>query len=161
MAIRVVAAESMSTGTASVSGADGAASISLPGRITAYMAAPVWHSALDTLARNPRRPIIVDASGLEYVDNVGAALLFDLIRRDRPTHSQVEIRNLAVNVAALVREFDPGDFVAPPPGRHSPARNAASTDARLFSPTNGPKLELLLAPGPQEVQRTHSQLEQT
>ena len=120
MAIRVVANESMSTSTASVSGADAAASISLPDRITAYTAAPIWQSALDTLARNPHRPIIVDASGLEYVDNVGTALLFDLIRRDRPAHSQVEIRNLAVNVAALVRDFDPGDFVAPPPGRRHP-----------------------------------------
>ena len=103
-----------------VTGADGAASIRLPDRITAYTAAPIWQSALDTLARNPHRPIIVDASRLEYVDNVGTALLFDLIRRDRPAHSQVEVRNLAVNVAALVRDFEPGDFVAPPPGRRPP-----------------------------------------
>jgi anti-anti-sigma regulatory factor len=68
MAIRVVADEWMSTGAASVSGADGAASIRLPDRITAYTAAPIWQSALDTLARNPHRPIIVDASRLEYVD---------------------------------------------------------------------------------------------
>jgi phospholipid/cholesterol/gamma-HCH transport system permease protein len=110
----------MSTGAASVSGADGAASIRLPDRITAYTAAPIWQSALDTLARNPHRPIIVDASRLEYVDNVGTALLFDLIRRDRPAHSQVEVRNLAVNVAALLRDFEPASFVAPPPRRRSP-----------------------------------------
>ncbi len=97
-----------------------AASIRLPHRITAYTAAPIWQSALDTLARNPHRPIIVDASRLEYVDNVGTALLFDLIRRDRPAHSQVEVRNLAVNMAALVRDFEPGGFVAPPPGRQPP-----------------------------------------
>ena len=115
MTIRVVASESMSTGTTSVAGADDAASISLPDRITAYTAAPVWQSALDTLARNPHHPIVVDASRLEYVDSVGTALLFDLIRRDRPAHSQVEVRNLAVNVGALVRDFDPADFVAPPP----------------------------------------------
>ena len=109
----------MSTSTTIVPAADGIATVMLPDGITAYTAALIWKSALDTLARNPDRPIVFDASGLEYVDNVGAALLFDLTRRERPAHSQVEIRNLAVNVAALVRDFDPSDFVAPPPGpRH-------------------------------------------
>ena len=116
MAISVLADESMSTGAASVSGTDGA-SIRLPDRITAYTAAPIWQSALDTLARNPQHPMVIDAARLEYVDNVGAALLFDLTRRERPAHSQVEIRNLALNVAALVRDFDAADFVVPPPAR--------------------------------------------
>jgi phospholipid/cholesterol/gamma-HCH transport system permease protein len=110
----------MSADTTSMTGADGAANIRLPDRITAYTAEPIWQSAHDTLARNPHRPIIVDASRLEHVDNVGTALLFDLIRRDRPPHSQVEVRNLAVNVAALVRDFEPDDFVAPAPGRRPP-----------------------------------------
>jgi ABC-type transporter Mla MlaB component len=121
MATGVVAGECISTGAANVSGADGAASIRLPDRITAYTAAPIWQSALDMLARNPHRTLIIDASRLEYVDNVGTALLFDLIRRDRPAHSQVEVRNLAVNVAAMVRDFEPGSFVAPPPRRGLPA----------------------------------------
>ena len=56
----------------------------LKGRITAYTAAPIWRSALQTLAGNPDRPIIVDASQVEYADGVGIAFLFDLIRRDRP-----------------------------------------------------------------------------
>ena len=33
----------------------------LEGRITAYTAAPIWRSAIDTLARNPDRPDVVDA----------------------------------------------------------------------------------------------------
>jgi len=113
----VVANVSMSTGAPNEPGANDAESIRLPDRITAQTAAPIWRSALDTLARNPHHPMVIDAARLEYVDNVGAALLFDLTRRERPAHSQVEIRNLALNVAALVRDFDPGDFVMPPPGR--------------------------------------------
>ena len=35
--------------------------------------APIWKSATDTLASNPNRPIVVDASKLEYVDDVGIA----------------------------------------------------------------------------------------
>ena len=90
--------------------------IPLEGRITAYTAAPIWRSAIETLTRNPGRPIVVDASRLEYVDDVGIALLFDLIRRERAADAQVEIRKLAPNFAALLRHFDPKDFVAPAPG---------------------------------------------
>ena len=87
--------------------------IELTGRITAYTAAPIWRSALDTLARNPDRPIIVDASRLEYADDVGIALLFDLIRRDRPPSAKVELRDLAPNLAVLVDAYHPRDFATP------------------------------------------------
>jgi ABC-type transporter Mla MlaB component len=81
---------------------DDTASIVLEGRITAYTAAPIWRSAIDTLTRNPTRPVVVDASQLEYIDDVGIALLFDLTRRDRQANARVEIRELAPNLAALV-----------------------------------------------------------
>jgi len=87
--------------------------IELEGRITAYTAAPIWHSALKTLASHPSSPIVVDASRLEYADNVGVALLFDLVRRERPPGAPVEIRNLPENLAALVRSYDPGSFARP------------------------------------------------
>lgn len=89
----------------------------LQGRLTAYTAAPVWQAALDTLIRNPDRPVMVDASGLEYADDVGIALLFDLIRRERPTNAKVEIRGLAPNLAALLRGYDPAEFAAPASSR--------------------------------------------
>ena len=114
MSVRVVAGESMSARTATMPGAPDAECIRLPERITAYTAAPIWELALGTLARNPHRPIVVDAARLEYVDSVGTALLFELTRRARPAHAQVEIRNLGASVAALVRDFDPNDFRAPP-----------------------------------------------
>jgi phospholipid/cholesterol/gamma-HCH transport system permease protein len=103
----------MSTATARGSGTDDGASVVLEGRITAYTAAPIWRSALDALTRNPHRPVVVDASRLEYVDDVGIAFLFDLIRRDRPADAKVEIRALAPNLAALVRGYDPAAFAAP------------------------------------------------
>lgn len=93
------------------------ASVVLEGRITAYTAAPIWRSAIDTLARNPNRPVVVDASRLEYADDVGIALLFDLIRRDRPADAKVEIQQLAPNLATLVRGYDPRQFATPAGGR--------------------------------------------
>jgi phospholipid/cholesterol/gamma-HCH transport system permease protein len=94
--------------------------IELKGRITAYTAGPIWRSALETLARHPDRPIIIDASRLEYADDVGIALLFDLIRRDRPAIAKVEIRDLAHNLAVLVHANNPKDFSTPARGRSHP-----------------------------------------
>jgi phospholipid/cholesterol/gamma-HCH transport system permease protein len=87
-----------------------AAIITLEGRITAYTVAPVWRAALETLQRNPSHPIRVDATRLEYVDDTGIALLFDLKRRERPQGAEVRIENLAPNLAALVEGYRPSDF---------------------------------------------------
>lgn len=93
--------------------ADGA-TVMLEGRITAHSAAPIWRAALDVLERHPDRPVIVDASRLEYVDDVGLALLFDLVRRERRPGAQVEIQALAANLAALLRRYDVKDFAVWP-----------------------------------------------
>src|SRR3954466_5016037 len=93
---------------------DETVSIVLEGRITAYTAAPVWKSAAATVEVNPDRPIVVDASRLEYIDDVGIALLFDLVRRDRPPQAKVQIHALAPNLAALLDDYDPKAFVEPP-----------------------------------------------
>ena len=84
--------------------------IALEGRITTYTVAPIWRAALDTLARNPTCPIVVDAARLEYIDATGIALLFDLRRRERPPGAAVEIRGLSPILATLVEGYDPKDF---------------------------------------------------
>lgn len=96
--------------TASAAPAGGAALILLEGRITAHTVAPIWRAALEILARNPDRPVRVDASRLEYVDDTGIALLFDLRRRQRPQGAEVRIDALAPNLAALLEGYDPRDF---------------------------------------------------
>jgi len=95
--------------TPAVSSTD-SATIVLEGRITAYTVAPIWRAALETLSRNPNRRVVVDASRLDYVDDTGIALLFDLRRRQRPPGAEVAIENLAPNLAALVEGYDPADF---------------------------------------------------
>ncbi len=89
----------------------------LEGRITAHTAAPIWRTATDTLARHPDRPIVFDASRVESVDNVGLALLFDVIRHARPPGAEVELRALAPKLSAVLAGYDPGDFAAPAGGR--------------------------------------------
>ncbi len=92
------------------------ATIVLEGRITAYTAAPIWRAARRTLARNAERPVVVDASRLVFIDDVGIALLFDLTRLQRPG-APVEIRGLAAKFAALVAAYDPEDLARVPRGR--------------------------------------------
>jgi phospholipid/cholesterol/gamma-HCH transport system permease protein len=103
-----------SVATAAGSTESEAAGIVLPGRITAYTAAPVWKAALAILAGNPDRPVVIDASKLEYLDDVGIALVFDLLRRERPPAAKVQIRDLSPRFATLVSAYDPKDFTVPP-----------------------------------------------
>jgi phospholipid/cholesterol/gamma-HCH transport system permease protein len=83
----------------------GSVRVVLEGRITAHTAAPIWQSALETLARHPDRPVVIDASRLESVDNVGLALLVDLTRLERRVGAQVEVLALAPNLTTLVRRL--------------------------------------------------------
>jgi phospholipid/cholesterol/gamma-HCH transport system permease protein len=85
----------------------------LEGRITAHTAASIWRSALDTLASNPDRPIVIDASRLEYVDTVGVALLFDLGRQRRPAGAGVVFQSLPPSLASLLHRYDAADFATP------------------------------------------------
>ena len=95
-----------------VTGATDDARVVLEGRITAHTAAPIWRSALDTLARYPDRPIVVDASRVQYLDNVGMALLFDLIRQERASGAQVRLQALAPKFRALLDRYQPRDFAS-------------------------------------------------
>jgi phospholipid/cholesterol/gamma-HCH transport system permease protein len=107
-----------SNGDSLVSAATGAG-IVLKGRITAYNASPVWRTAIETLTRRPDVPITVDASQLEYIDDVGVALLFDLTCRRRSPGAEVRIRDLAPKFASLIQAYDPNDLAqAPKEPRH-------------------------------------------
>ena len=94
----------------------GEAAIVLEGRITAYTAAPVWRRATATLTQRSGVPITVDASHLEYIDDVGVALLFDLARRQRSRGADVRIRGLAPRFASLIEAYDPEDLAQAPKG---------------------------------------------
>jgi phospholipid/cholesterol/gamma-HCH transport system permease protein len=62
---------------------------------------------------------VIDASRLQYADNVGIALLFDLTRQERSPGAKIKLQALAPNIAALLRRFEPDDFAtAASPRRH-------------------------------------------
>jgi phospholipid/cholesterol/gamma-HCH transport system permease protein len=91
--------------------------VRLEGRITASSATAIWRSTLETLAAHPDRPIVIDASRLEYVDTVGVAMLFDLGRQQRSPQAGVIFRSLAPNLASLLDRYDATEFATPVPVR--------------------------------------------
>jgi phospholipid/cholesterol/gamma-HCH transport system permease protein len=98
-----------SNGDSLASAASGAA-IVLEGRITAHTAGRIWREANKTLTARPGMPVTVDASHLEHIDDVGVALLFDLMHRPRSPGADVRITGLAPTFAALVQAYDPDDL---------------------------------------------------
>jgi phospholipid/cholesterol/gamma-HCH transport system permease protein len=98
---------------------DGSRVLALSGRLDAAAIRSLWtdlHRAFEDAAA---RPIVVDASQVEYCDGAGAALLVDLLRRRRTP--PVEVRALRAPYDALLRQFDPArlehDLDPPTPPR--------------------------------------------
>jgi phospholipid/cholesterol/gamma-HCH transport system permease protein len=83
------------------------ARLTISGRLTAATLAPVWQQATHVLAANPDRPVIVDATGLEYADASGIALLFHLRTLSRKPGAEIAIRNLRPTLETIVTRFDP------------------------------------------------------
>jgi len=77
------------------------------GRLDAYSIAHVWRESRTALDSAPDKPVIVDASKVDYCDGGGIAMLIDLLRQQRPPGAEVVVRGLAPQFEALLRQFDP------------------------------------------------------
>ena len=76
--------------------------VSLDAKITSASVAQWWQRINSLLLDNPNAAIRVDAKDLTYIDTTGIAFLYDLQNRQRPTHAEIIIENLAPNLAALI-----------------------------------------------------------
>ena len=72
--------------------ADGRRTLALTGRLDATTLPGLWDAARRAAADAPRRPLVIDAAGVEYCDGAGAALFVDLLRQ--PREGKVEVANL-------------------------------------------------------------------
>ena len=84
---------------------DGRRTLALSGRLDATTIRGLWDAARKAVADAPGKPIVVDASGVDYCDGAGAALLVDLLRQKRD--GRVEVANLEPGFEALLKQFDP------------------------------------------------------
>jgi phospholipid/cholesterol/gamma-HCH transport system permease protein len=91
--------------------------VALSGRLDAAALGTLWAPVRAAVTSDPSRPVVVDASGIEYVDGAGAALLVELLRHARA--APVEVRNLRPPFDALLAQFDAKrlehDLDPPPP----------------------------------------------
>jgi len=83
------------------------------GRLDAYSIATVWHDALAALAAAPERAIVIEASGVDYCDGAGIAMLIDLLRQPRAADARTSISGLLPEFEALLDQFDPAAMEVP------------------------------------------------
>jgi phospholipid/cholesterol/gamma-HCH transport system permease protein len=102
--------------------ADGRRTLALTGRLDATTLPGLWDAARRAAADAPRRPLVIDAAGVEYCDGAGAALFVDLLRQ--PREGTVEVANLDPAYAALLKQFDPASL----PTISIPSRRAAAIE---------------------------------
>src|SRR6516162_10773126 len=99
--------------------ADGRRILALTGRLDAGTLPELWDKARRAADDAASRPVVVDASGIEYCDGAGVALFIELLRRRHD--GGVQVSNLKPAFAALLKQFDPAvlahDLDPEPPRR--------------------------------------------
>ena len=99
--------------------ADERRTLAVSGRLDASTIRDLWHEARAAVASARAPRVVIDASGVDYCDGAGIALLVDL-KRQRPA-GEVVVENLAPRFAALLEQFDPArlsrDLDPEPPRR--------------------------------------------
>jgi phospholipid/cholesterol/gamma-HCH transport system permease protein len=92
--------------------------LTLTGRLDAAALKELWKPVRDAVGAEPSRRVLVDASGVDYCDGAGAALLIELLRHERS--APLEVKNLRPPFDALLRQFDARRLehdLDPPPAR--------------------------------------------
>jgi len=98
----------------SVSEVEGRREMRLAGRLDAYSIAHVWPDARTALDTAPDRPLLIEASRVEYCDGAGIAMLVDLLRQPRRPEAQVAVVGLKPQFKTLLDQFDPVALRATP-----------------------------------------------
>ena len=78
------------------------------GRLDAETTGPLWPQALRKITETKPELLIVDASGVEYCDGAGVALLLRLKHTQEAIGKQIQIEGLQSQFKQLIKLFDPG-----------------------------------------------------
>jgi phospholipid/cholesterol/gamma-HCH transport system permease protein len=99
--------------------ADGRRILALTGRLDAKTLPELWDKTRRAADEAAAKPVVVDASGIEYCDGAGVALFIELLRHRHD--GGVQVSNLKPAFAALLKQFDPAvlehDLDPEPPRR--------------------------------------------
>jgi len=87
---------------------DGAFKLVFAGRLDSSTTGGVWRRATTAVSSAKAPNVIVDASGIDYCDGAGVALLLQLQRLQNRAGGKLEITGLQPEFAALLDGADPG-----------------------------------------------------
>lgn len=102
---------------------------SIVGRLDSDHTGKIWRRATDLLQR--ARNLILDASGIDYCDGSGIALLVHLRNQVGDKGGEFEIRNLRAEFQQLLDAWQPGDFQGIEAETQRRAPNAVEEIGRL------------------------------
>lgn len=80
------------------------------GRLDAYTTADIWNKADEAVSKEKPRKVVVDASGIDYMDASGMALLIELRLLQEKAGGSFEITGLRDDLQKLFNLFNPEDF---------------------------------------------------
>jgi phospholipid/cholesterol/gamma-HCH transport system permease protein len=95
-------------------GRDGSIRLSIVGRLDSTTTGGVWRQAMQALARAKAATVIVDASGVEYCDGAGLALLIHLRNQQSARGGRFEIDGLHAQFQELLHDIADGETLAAP-----------------------------------------------
>ncbi len=87
---------------------NGELKITLKGRLDAVFVSKVWHETINKLASTKPSLLEIDASGVDYCNGAGAALLLQLKQKQENENRQFSIVGLRKDFEQLINIFDPG-----------------------------------------------------
>ena len=92
-------------------GEKGTLNLSINGRLDSKTTGKIWREAMLAIKKTSPETIMVDASGLNYCDGAGIALLFELKLMQERKGGNFETRSLAGDFQQLLDEFKASEFL--------------------------------------------------
>jgi phospholipid/cholesterol/gamma-HCH transport system permease protein len=89
---------------------DGIFTLFIAGRLDSTSTGKIWREATEMVQRAQAPTIVLDASGVDYCDVSGIALLVHLRNQNERVGRKIEIRGLRPEFQELLRDSDPGDL---------------------------------------------------
>lgn len=89
---------------------DGIFTLFIAGRLDSTSTGKIWREASETVGRAQAPTAVLDASGVDYCDGSGIALLVHLRNQKERAGGKLEIRGLQPEFQELFKDADPGDL---------------------------------------------------
>jgi phospholipid/cholesterol/gamma-HCH transport system permease protein len=91
---------------------DSVLEIILEGRLDSFTTSTIWRRARDTIASAKVPTVLLNASGIDYCDASGVALLVQMRDQQLRSGGYFDIRGLQPELQALVEDWQSGDLAA-------------------------------------------------